>query len=72
MTFTALCIPILFHGTLKNFISRTTKIFLIFFSVTYGPNDNFQYIIRFRKKNLTRLSLKKLHVPIKKKKVDYR
>jgi hypothetical protein len=47
------------------------RIFLIFFSVSYEPNDNFQYIIRFRKKYLTRPSLKNYMCPLKKK-VDYR
>jgi hypothetical protein len=50
MTFMVLCIPIVFHGTLKNFIKAEPQKNIIFFSVRYEPNDNFQYIIRSRKK----------------------
>jgi hypothetical protein len=50
MTFIVLCIPIVFHGTLKNFIKAEPQNFFFFFSVSYEPNDNFQYIIRSRKK----------------------
>jgi hypothetical protein len=48
----------------------TALLKIIFFSVSYEPNDNFQYIMRFRKKNLTRPSLKIYMCPFKKKKVD--
>jgi hypothetical protein len=43
LTFVAICIPIVFHGTLENFIISWTTIknCFIFFSVSYGPNDNF-------------------------------
>jgi hypothetical protein len=45
----------------------------IFFLVCYEANDNFQYIIRFRKKKPYQTKPKKLHVSIKKKKkIDYR
>jgi hypothetical protein len=43
LTFIAICIPIVFHGTLDNFIINWTTIknCFIFFSVSYEPNDNF-------------------------------
>jgi hypothetical protein len=71
MTFIVLCIPIVFHGTLKNFYNKLNHKKMVFFSVSYEPNDNFQYIISFRKKNLTRPSLKNYMCPFKKKD-DYR
>jgi hypothetical protein len=37
---------------------------VFFFSVSYEPNDNFQYITRFRKKKPYQTKPKKLHVSI--------
>jgi hypothetical protein len=65
-TFTVLCIPIVFHGTLEGFIMGWTTI-KIFFSVAYRRNYNFWYIIRFIKKKTTRLSLKNYMCLFKKK-----
>jgi hypothetical protein len=40
MTFTVLCIPIVFHGTLENFIVGWATV-KIFFSVAYRQGYNF-------------------------------
>jgi hypothetical protein len=41
MTFIVLCIAIVFHGTLKNFISRTTKKKYIFFQLAMNQMITF-------------------------------
>jgi hypothetical protein len=75
MTFIVLCIPIVFHSTLKNFIiSRSTKNVFFFFQLAMNQMITFNASLDSEKKTLPDQACLKnyVHVSIKKKKVDYR